>query len=86
LKSFNRHLKKISEVNSDRLKTFLTKSPHNFVCMWYVIMIQDHRYLESPILDEQRRFRVKCQHPNSQVPHTSHSVQNCVLSPTTSSQ
>jgi hypothetical protein len=31
------------------------------------------------------RFRVKCQHPNSQSPHTSDNVQNCVLSPTTSS-
>ena len=34
-------------------------------------MIQDHRYLDpmvldTPILDVQRRFRVKSQHPNSQ--------------------
>ena len=43
-------------------------------------MIQGHRYLESPILGVQRR-RVKCQHPNSQSPHTSNSVHNCVSSP-----
>ncbi len=29
--------------------------------MWYVIMLQDHRYLEPPILGVQRRFRVKRQ-------------------------
>ena len=32
-----------------------------FICMWYVIILQDHRYLEPPILGAQRRFRVKCQ-------------------------
>ena len=32
------------------------------------------------------RFRVKCQHPNSQPPPTANNVQNCALSPTTSSQ
>ena len=56
------------------------------VCMWYVIMVEDHRYWQSPILSVQRRFRVKCQHPNSQPPHTSNSVQNCDLTSTTSSQ
>jgi hypothetical protein len=30
--------------------------------MWYVITLQDHRYLDPPILGVQRRFRVKCQH------------------------
>ena len=56
-----------------------TLSPHN------VVMIQGHRYLEPPILDVQRR-RVNRQHPNSQPPHTSNSVQNCVSSPTTTLQ
>ena len=32
------------------------------------------------------RFRVKRQHPNSHPPHTSDNVQNCALSPTTSSE
>ena len=44
---------------------------HVCVCMWYVIMFQDHRYLESPII------------PNP--PHTSNDMQNRVLNPTTSS-
>jgi hypothetical protein len=52
-------------------------SPPNFT------VFQVHRYLESPIFSVQRRFRVKSQHPNSQSPHTSNSVQNCILSPTT---
>ena len=52
-------------------------SPPNFA------VLQDHRYLEIPILGVQRRFRDKSQHPNSQFPHTSNSVQDCVLSPTT---
>ena len=56
------------------------------VCMWNVIMIQGHRYFEPPILGVQRRCRVKCQHPNSHPPHSSNSVKNCTLSPTTSSQ
>ena len=56
------------------------------VCVWYEIILQDHRYLDPPILDVQRRFRVERQHPNSQSPHTSNSVKNCVLSPTTSSE
>ena len=51
-------------------------SPHDFV------ILQGHRYLEPPILGVQRR-RVKSQHPNSQTPHTSNSVQNCVSSLTT---
>jgi hypothetical protein len=49
-------------------------------------MLLGHRYLEPLILGVQRRFGVKRQHPNSQPPHTSNSVQNCALSPTTSSQ
>ena len=70
LNSFNNHLKK-----------YVTKlSVNNFD------MFQDHRNLETLILGVQRRFRVKCQHPNTQPPHTSNSVQNCVLSPITSSQ
>jgi hypothetical protein len=47
--------------------------------MWYAIMIQDHLY-ESPILDVQRRFRVRCQHPNSHLP-TLLTVKNCAPSP-----
>ena len=64
-----------------------------YVCGMYVgcthvvvIMLQDHRYLEAPILGVQRRFRVKSQHPNSHPPHISRNVQNYALSPTTSSQ
>ena len=49
------------------------------------VILQGHRYLESPILGVQRR-RVKCQHPNSQPPHTSNSVRNCASSPTTTLQ
>jgi hypothetical protein len=59
-------------------KQLVTKlSPPNFT------VFQDNRYLEPPILDIQRRFRVKCEHPNSQTPHISNSVQDCSLSPTT---
>jgi hypothetical protein len=50
------------------------------------VVLQGHRYMESSILGVQRRFRVKCQHPNSHPPHTSNSVQNCALSPTTTLQ
>jgi hypothetical protein len=62
-------------------RTYDLKALETFVCMWYVIMLQDHRYLESPILGVQRRFRVKGQHPNSQPPHTSNSVKNCAYVP-----
>ncbi len=64
-------------------KQLVTKlSPPNFV------VVQGHRYLESPILGVQRRFRVKSQHPNSQTSHSSNKVQDCVLShgPTTTLQ
>jgi hypothetical protein len=59
-----------------------------YYCTWYVIMIQDHRYLESPILDVQTVYVTvsRRHHPNSQPPHTSNNVQNHDLSPTTSSQ
>jgi hypothetical protein len=40
------------------------------------------RYLEPSILGLTETLRVKRQHPNSQLPHTSNSVQNCALSPT----
>jgi hypothetical protein len=44
-------------------RTFdLKEHLHCYTCMWYVIMIQDHRYLEHLV---QRRFR---QHPNFQSP------------------
>ena len=84
----------ISVFNSSKWKVLkrgvgqcVTKlSSHNFACMWYVIMIQDHRYLESSILNVLRRFRLNSQHPNSQPPLTSNSEQNCVSSPTTISQ
>ncbi len=56
------------------------RSPDKYVCS------KGHRYLESLILGVQRRVRVKRQHLNSQPPHTSDSVQNCTLSPTSSFQ
>ena len=45
-------------------------------------VLQVHRYLEPSILGVTETLRVKRQHPNSQLPHTSNSVQNCALSPT----
>jgi hypothetical protein len=55
------------------------------VCLWCVLMLHDDRYLEPPIPVVQRRVRVNHwsmgQHPNSQTPHTSNSVKNCVLTP-----
>ena len=57
-----------------------------YVVLLSVIMFQDHRYLEPPDPRRTETFRVNSQHPNSQPPHTFNSVQNCVLSLTTSSQ
>ena len=45
-------------------------------------VLQVHRYLEPSILGVTETLRVKSQHPNSQPPHTSDSIQNCALSPT----
>jgi hypothetical protein len=45
-------------------------------------VLQVHRYLEPSILGVTETLRVKSQHPNSQPPHTSNSIQNCALSPT----
>ena len=45
-------------------------------------VLQVHRYLEPSILGVTETLRVKRQHPNSQPPHPSNSIQNCALSPT----
>jgi hypothetical protein len=58
-----------SRVGSYETRDSVTElSPHNSV------MFKGNRYLDPPILDVQRHFRVKSQHPNSQPPHT-----NCVF-------
>ena len=61
---------------------------HVCVCMWYVIMLQDHRYLEPPILGVQTVYvsRVNILIPSPPTPLDSNNVQNRALSPTTSSQ
>jgi hypothetical protein len=58
------------------------------ICMWYVIMVQDHRYLETPPPSFGDVFVSSAagQRPNAQPPHTSNSVKNCALSPPNSSQ
>jgi hypothetical protein len=48
-----------------------TLSPHN------VVILQDHLYLDPPILGVQRRLRVKCRHPDSQNPHLKQCTELC---------
>ena len=67
----------ISVVNSSVIKVGWDSVSQNwvptilYVCGITVIMLQDHRYLEPPILGVRRRFHVKRQHPNSQTTPTS---------------
>ncbi len=63
-----------SVVRSNRPKHAYLNSLPNFRVR--CVMLQGHRYLEPLILGVQRRFCVKRQHPHSQPPHTSNSVQN----------
>ncbi len=81
--SFNSHLKKFSVIHSDRPDPTYLKSSDQLSgqVLWGaglllqtlsshdVVILQGHRYLESPILGVQRRLRVKSRHPDSQNPH-----------------
>jgi hypothetical protein len=75
----------ISVVDSIFVCVSLEKSL-DFISVWSILVGETSYKRDGRVCHKTESPQLLCMWPNAQFPHISNSVQNCVLSPTTSSQ